>query len=155
MRFTRWLLHLHNRCTNATSAEMRTLWRFRFCTSKEPARFLESLVAESANLLRLKPSLRLVHVVILCERSFGDSQRPVCLLWGSTALRALLRDGARSTALLGVTTIFLIFCVGTLVGMFRSMSKIYRYNHEVFPKLESEWSQSFVCRRCGKLQLIS
>ena len=79
----------------------------------------------------------------------------VCLLWGSTALRALLRDGARSTALLGVTTIFLIFCVGTLVGMFRSMSKIYRYNHEVFPKLESEWSQSFVCRRCGKLQRIS
>ena len=79
----------------------------------------------------------------------------VCLLWTTTALRAMLRGGAHSISLLEATAIFLVFCAGTVLGMLRSMRRVYHYNHEVYPKLASEWAHSFMCRRCGKLQLIS
>lgn len=78
----------------------------------------------------------------------------VCLLWGITALRALLLDRTHPASLSSITVVVLFLCAGAVVGMFRSMRKIYHYNHVIHPKLEATWANSFMCRRCGKLQSI-
>ena len=78
----------------------------------------------------------------------------LCLLWGCTALRAFLLDGTHSASLSSITVVTLLLCMGAIIGMFRSMRKIYRYNHDIYPELEAKWAHSFMCRRCGKLQSI-
>jgi hypothetical protein len=50
---------------------------------------------------------------------------------------------------------FLLFGAASLVGMGLALRSVARYNREVYPKLHSNWEHTYICRRCGRLRLIS
>jgi hypothetical protein len=51
--------------------------------------------------------------------------------------------------------IFCSFSLASVWGLTRGLLSTLRYNREVYSKLEWDWAHSFMCRRCGKRQLIS
>jgi predicted RNA-binding Zn-ribbon protein involved in translation (DUF1610 family) len=65
----------------------------------------------------------------------------------------LLHPG--TTALKGeMIIVLLLLSLIVLAGLLFSLRKIARYNREVYPRLYSDWAQTFMCRRCGKYSLI-
>jgi hypothetical protein len=55
----------------------------------------------------------------------------------------------------GVALIFVSLCSASIWGLISTLLRTLRYNREVHPKLERDWTHSFMCRRCGKLQSIN
>lgn len=89
--------------------------------------------------------------------------RPI-VLWGPVILifSAWTIAGSVSiaehplTSALHVQTvfIFLFFGLASFAGLFLAITKIARYNREVLPRLRWNWEHTYICRRCGKSQLI-
>ena len=50
--------------------------------------------------------------------------------------------------------IFLFFGLASFAGLLLAITKIARYNREVLPRLRWNWEHTYICRRCGKSQLI-
>jgi len=78
----------------------------------------------------------------------------LCSVLGYTSLDALLTHKPISASLGVVTIVFLILWIASIGGMVRALRGISRYNREVYPKLQSEWTHTYMCQRCGKLSLI-
>jgi hypothetical protein len=70
-------------------------------------------------------------------------------------LNAFVRRPAFSISEAGISLIFFSFSLASVWGLTRGLLSTLRYNREVYSKLEWDWAHSFMCRRCGKLQLIS
>jgi hypothetical protein len=89
--------------------------------------------------------------------------RPI-VLWGSAFLifSAWTIAGGISiakhplTSALHVQTvfIFLFFGFASFAGLLLAVRKIAHYNREVLPRLRWNWEHTYICRRCGKSQLI-
>jgi hypothetical protein len=47
----------------------------------------------------------------------------------------------------------LLFLVA-IAKMLLGLGRVARYNREVYPHLHSDWTHTFMCRRCGKYSLI-
>jgi hypothetical protein len=78
----------------------------------------------------------------------------LCSLWCLTALISFFRHTAVSTSQAEVTAVFLVLWIASIAGMIRSLYRISSYNREVYPKLQSDWAHTFMCRRCGRLFMI-
>lgn len=78
----------------------------------------------------------------------------LCSVLGYTSLYAFLTHKSISASLGVVTVAFLILWIVSIRGMVRALRGILRYNREVYPKLQSEWTHTYMCQRCGKLSLI-
>ena len=70
-------------------------------------------------------------------------------------LNAFVRRPAFSISEAGISLIFCSFSLASVWGLTRGLLSTLRYNREVYSKLEWDWAHSFMCRRCGKRQLIS
>ena len=81
---------------------------------------------------------------------------PICFtfFWGLVGLIGILNH-AKSAAALG-STVALLFILGVSCsgGLLLSFHRITRYNREVYPRLLWNWEHTYICRRCGKFQLI-
>jgi hypothetical protein len=69
-------------------------------------------------------------------------------------LRAFLQRSTISAQETEIAIVFLFLCLASIWGMGRSVLKVSRYNREVYPKRQSDWAHTFMCRRCGKLFMI-
>ena len=49
----------------------------------------------------------------------------------------------------GVALILLSLLAASLWVSVRTFCKISRFNREVYPKLQSEWTHTYMCQRCG------
>ena len=49
---------------------------------------------------------------------------------------------------------FPILFLTAFAKLLLSLGRIARYNREVYPGLHSDWTHTFMCRRCGKYSLI-
>ena len=77
------------------------------------------------------------------------------VFWGGAGLSSLTRpvkDTASSSIAVGVLLFLGLVC---LIGLVLNLRRIAAYNRDVLPGLRWRWEHSFVCRRCGKLSLIS
>ncbi len=68
-------------------------------------------------------------------------------------------DAFNHRATLSVTEIEVALIFLSLLGAsiwlaVHSFRKISRHNREVYPRLQSEWAHTYMCKRCGKLSLI-
>lgn len=75
-------------------------------------------------------------------------------IWSLTSLISFHHQTAVSTSLAEVTVVFLVLWICSIAGMIRSVRLTSNYNRKVYPKLQSDWAHTFMCRRCGKLLLI-
>lgn len=90
--------------------------------------------------------------------------RPI-LLWGFVVtlfsissffdLNAFVQRRVFSVTEVEIAAIFLFLLLASLWGMMRTVRKISRYNHDVYPQLYWNWTHTYMCRRCGKFSLIS
>ena len=69
-------------------------------------------------------------------------------------LRALFQRSTISAQETGIAIVFLFLCLASVWRMGRGVLRVSRYNREVYPKLQSDWAHTFMCRRCGKILLI-
>jgi hypothetical protein len=74
--------------------------------------------------------------------------------WSYAGLSSILRHPATTAMRGNVVILFVLLCVASLVGLLLNVRRIFRYNHEVFPQLQSDWAHTYMCRRCGKIRLI-
>ena len=74
--------------------------------------------------------------------------------WGVAGLGRIL-DHPQSAGTLGTTVVMvLLFGAMLLGGMLLSFRRISRYNKQVYPRLYWDWEHTYVCRRCGRSQII-
>jgi hypothetical protein len=86
------------------------------------------------------------------------------LLWGFAVtlfsissffdLNALLTRPTIPATEVGIAAIFLSLWLASVGGLVWSLRRIYRYNHDAYPKLHWNWEHTYMCRRCGKFNLI-
>ncbi len=69
-------------------------------------------------------------------------------------LDAFVQRATLSVTEIEVAMIFLSLLGASIWLAVHSFRKISRYNREVYPKLQSEWTHTYMCQRCGKLSLI-
>jgi hypothetical protein len=50
--------------------------------------------------------------------------------------------------------VFFVLFIAALAKLLVNLSRVIRYNREVYPNLHSDWAHTFMCRRCGKYSLI-
>ncbi len=91
-------------------------------------------------------------------------RRPL-LLWGFAIYFACFWAWAGFSALLNhpdhLSTLerpiaFLVFPgLACLVGLVLNLRRTSRYNRVIYPQLHWDWAHTYMCRRCGKLRLIS
>lgn len=77
------------------------------------------------------------------------------LFWGGAGLSSLTRpveDVTSSRIAVGILMFLALLC---LIGLVLHLRRIAAYNRNVLPDLRWRWEHSFLCRRCGKLSLIS
>ena len=60
------------------------------------------------------------------------------------------QSALRGEAVVIIVSLWLI----SICGFILSMRNIARYNREVYSRLHSDWTNTFMCRRCGKYSLI-
>jgi hypothetical protein len=51
--------------------------------------------------------------------------------------------------------VFLVLCATCFAGMVFNLRKRVRYNRETYPQLRRDWEHTYICRRCGRFNLIS
>jgi hypothetical protein len=80
----------------------------------------------------------------------------ICLFsaWSYAGLSSVLEHPATTAMRGNVVALFMLLCVASFVGLLLNLRRIFRYNHETFPQLQSDWAHSYMCRRCGKIRLI-
>ena len=77
------------------------------------------------------------------------------VFWGVAGLSSLtqpVKDPNSSRIAIGVLISLALVC---LFGLMLHVRRIAAYNRNVLPELRWQWEHSFLCRRCGKLSLIS
>ena len=81
---------------------------------------------------------------------------PACftLFWGLAGLGRTLNHPQSAANLGGAVAIFLLLGCIFLGGLLLSFHRVARYNREVYPQLLWNWEHTYICRRCGKFQLI-
>jgi len=81
---------------------------------------------------------------------------PICfvLFWGLAGLGRILDHPKSAASLSGSVSILLFLGVVFLGGMILSFRSVARYNREVYPRLRWNWEHTYICKRCGKFQLI-
>jgi len=89
--------------------------------------------------------------------------RPI-LLWGFFVvlfsissffdLSALVERHTMSATETEIAAIFLSLWLMSLGGLAWSLRRTYRYNHDVYPQLHWNWAHTYMCRRCGKFNII-
>jgi hypothetical protein len=75
-------------------------------------------------------------------------------LWTLIGLGSVFEFHRLSVFKVELAVLFLVLCIGCLAGLFLSFRKVVRYNREVYPRLRWNWEHTYICRRCGKSQLI-
>jgi hypothetical protein len=76
------------------------------------------------------------------------------IFWAFAGLRALLANSESHAVLLrplGLLTLVGCVCVA---GMFRSLRRVAQYNRQVFPRLYWNWEHTYICKRCGRFQML-
>lgn len=74
--------------------------------------------------------------------------------WGSAGIRAAAQHPSSIGALgrsIGLLAILALVCA---TGMIINFRRITRYNRTIYPQLRWNWEHTYICRRCGKSQLI-
>jgi predicted RNA-binding Zn-ribbon protein involved in translation (DUF1610 family) len=77
-----------------------------------------------------------------------------CVFWGSAGFRAIIQHPEKAESLGDAVTFLSFLAFMFFLGMLFNFRKIAHYNREVYPRLYSDWAQTFMCRRCGKYSLI-
>jgi hypothetical protein len=80
----------------------------------------------------------------------------ICLFfaWSYAGLSSVLEHPATTAMRGNVVVLFMLLCVASFMGLLLNVRSIVRYNHEIFPQLQSDWAHTYMCRRCGKFRLI-
>lgn len=78
----------------------------------------------------------------------------VLLAWSYAGLSSILEHPATTAMGGNVVAIFMLLCLISVAGLLLNLRRIFRYNHEIFPQLQSDWEHTYMCRRCGKTRLI-
>jgi hypothetical protein len=76
------------------------------------------------------------------------------LFWGFAGLGSILRHQKSSASLGNAVTAFLVLGIIFMIGLALNIRRVFRYNHEVYPGLYGEWTHTYMCRRCGRFQVI-
>ena len=69
-------------------------------------------------------------------------------------LSALLARPTIPTTEIEIAGIFLSLWLASVGGLAWSLRRIYRYNHDIYPQLHWNWTHTYMCRRCGRFNLI-
>ena len=69
-------------------------------------------------------------------------------------LSALLARPTMPATEIEIAAIFLSLWLASVGSLAWSLRRIYRYNHDIYPKLHWDWAHTYICRRCGKSNLI-
>lgn len=75
-------------------------------------------------------------------------------LWSFIGLGSVSEFHRLTAFKVDLALIFLAFWVASLAGLFFSLRKVAHYNTLVYPRLYWNWEHTYICRRCGKFQLI-
>jgi hypothetical protein len=75
-------------------------------------------------------------------------------LWTFIGLGSVAEVHGISALKVYLALIILVLCIASVASLINSLRKVGRYNREVFPRLHWNWEHTYICRRCGKSQLI-
>jgi hypothetical protein len=75
-------------------------------------------------------------------------------LWSYAGLGAILERLQVRGATPEEVSIFLCLGLMSLCGLVSNLSRIFRYNREVYPQAHRDWEHTYMCRRCGKFLVI-
>jgi hypothetical protein len=80
----------------------------------------------------------------------------ICLFsaWSYAGLSSILQHPSTTAMSGNVVALFMLLCVASFAGLLLNLRRIFHYNHEIFPQLQSDWRHTYMCRRCGKTRLI-
>ena len=77
------------------------------------------------------------------------------LFWGGAGISSMTHSVKDPIGSRDAVAFLLLLALVCLPGLILNLRRSIRYNREVYPRLHWDWAHSFMCRRCGKLQLIS
>ena len=82
---------------------------------------------------------------------------PICFtfFWGLAGLGRILGHPESAARLGNAVLALLLLGAASFAGMLINFRRIARYNREVYPQLRWKWEHTYICRRCGKLRLIT
>jgi hypothetical protein len=80
----------------------------------------------------------------------------ICLFfaWSYAGLSSILQHPSTTAMSGNVVALFMLLCVASFSGLLLNLRRTFHYNHEIFPQLQSDWTHTYMCRRCGKIRLI-
>jgi len=95
-----------------------------------------------------RPRGYMMHLLLWSVPTF------LLFLWSYAGISAILeRPNVRGTAAEEVV-VFLVLGFSCLGGLVFSLRAISRYNREIYPQSRRDWEHTYMCRRCGRFQLI-
>ena len=74
--------------------------------------------------------------------------------WGSAGVSAFVRYPSSGGNEVGPVAFLVLLGLSCCLGLLVTIRRIARYNREVYPRLLWNWEHTYICRRCGKSQLI-
>ena len=75
-------------------------------------------------------------------------------LWSFIGLGSALEFRTITGVKVGLALVFIALCAGCIGGLLSGFRKAARYNREVYPRLYWNWEHTYVCKRCGRFQMI-
>jgi DNA-directed RNA polymerase subunit RPC12/RpoP len=78
----------------------------------------------------------------------------ILCVWTVVGFSSILEHPTTTALRPNTVALFLFLSVISLAGLAMSFRKIARYNREVYPRLHWDWEHTYICKRCGKPQLI-
>jgi hypothetical protein len=79
----------------------------------------------------------------------------IFFVWTVVGISSTYEHSMTSALRPSAVSVFLFFGAASLVGMGLSLRNVARYNREVYPRLQWNWEHTYICKRCGRLNLIS
>lgn len=76
-------------------------------------------------------------------------------LWSFIGLGSALEFRTITGIKVGLDLMFIALCAICVGGLLAGLRKAARYNREVYPRLFWNWEHTYVCKRCGRFQMIS
>ena len=76
-------------------------------------------------------------------------------VWTVVSFRSILELPKTTIFRVDLAAVFLLLDVVSFVCLVFKLRSIARYNREIYPRLHWNWEHTYICRRCGKLRLIS
>ncbi len=76
------------------------------------------------------------------------------LFWGGAGLRGMLEHVEGSAGSRLPVIILLAMGIACLIGLILNLIRNTRYNREVYPQLQWDWTHTYMCNRCGSFRLI-